>query len=241
MQGGEFSWYTNSKRNTFIQKGVLNIRATLTTDAIPDLTNCTIRVKKYVESYDNFECRNQLLFDCRCTGTGSDCLQICSVNNPAPPVQSARLNTRGTFNFKYGRVEIRAQQPTGDWLWPALWFMPELSVYGGWPFSGEIDLSESRGNAKLRRNGVNIGNERFESTLHFGKNRANDAWRTANYGQNTVPGEGYNRAFHLYGLEWTPGNQFKRTSSKNILQTRYVNRSSEVQSGWTCNWYCGNR
>lgn len=34
------------------------------------------------------------------------------------PVRSARLKTEKSFSFKYGRVEIVAKLPTGDWLWP---------------------------------------------------------------------------------------------------------------------------
>lgn len=34
------------------------------------------------------------------------------------PVRSARLTTNTSFSFKYGRVEIRAKLPQGDWLWP---------------------------------------------------------------------------------------------------------------------------
>jgi len=33
------------------------------------------------------------------------------------PYFSARLSSQG-FSFKYGRVEIRAKMPKGDWIWP---------------------------------------------------------------------------------------------------------------------------
>lgn len=34
------------------------------------------------------------------------------------PVRSARLNTAESFSFTYGRLEVIAKLPTGDWLWP---------------------------------------------------------------------------------------------------------------------------
>ena len=34
------------------------------------------------------------------------------------PVQSARIRTINSFSFLYGRVEVRAKLPRGDWLWP---------------------------------------------------------------------------------------------------------------------------
>ena len=49
--------------------------------------------------------------------------------------------------------------PLGDWLWPAVWMLPAQHVYGQWPASGEIDIVESRGNAGLMKDGVNIGVE----------------------------------------------------------------------------------
>ena len=49
--------------------------------------------------------------------------------------------------------------PLGDWLWPAIWMLPAEHVYGQWPASGEIDIVESRGNAGLTKDGVNIGVE----------------------------------------------------------------------------------
>jgi beta-glucanase (GH16 family) len=37
------------------------------------------------------------------------------------PVRSARLTTKGKKTIKYGRVEVVAKMPAGDWLWPAIW------------------------------------------------------------------------------------------------------------------------
>lgn len=34
------------------------------------------------------------------------------------PIRSARLNTKHSFSFKYGHVEVVAKTPAGDWLWP---------------------------------------------------------------------------------------------------------------------------
>ena len=59
---------------------------------------------------------------------------------------SARLTTKNSHHIRYGKVEIVAKLPRGDWLWPALWMMPVDDAYGPWPMSGEIDIMESRGN-----------------------------------------------------------------------------------------------
>jgi beta-glucanase (GH16 family) len=47
--------------------------------------------------------------------------------------------------------------------------MPEDSVYGPWPASGEIDIMESRGNeVTYTINGEDKGRDVYSSTLHWG-------------------------------------------------------------------------
>jgi beta-glucanase (GH16 family) len=97
-----------------------------------------------------------------------ECSILSNITSRAiiPPVRSARLTTQGTKSIQYGRVEVTAKLPQGDWLWPAIWMMPEDSAYGPWPLSGEIDIMESRGNA---RGYSGHGRELFMSTLHWGQ------------------------------------------------------------------------
>lgn len=33
------------------------------------------------------------------------------------PIQSARLRTIDSATIRYGKVEVRARLPKGDWLW----------------------------------------------------------------------------------------------------------------------------
>ncbi len=61
-------------------------------------------------------------------------------------IESARINTKNKFSFKYGKVDIIAKVPTGKGTWPALWMMSQNSIHGGWPRSGEIDIMEHVGN-----------------------------------------------------------------------------------------------
>lgn len=83
------------------------------------------------------------------------------------PIQSAKITTVSSFSIKYGRVEVRAKLPQGDWLWPAIWLLPADNAYGQWPASGEIDIMESRGNLNYPTN-LGGGVESFGSTLHWG-------------------------------------------------------------------------
>ncbi len=58
---------------------------------------------------------------------------------------SARLTTKNKGDWKYGKFEIRAKMPAGRGTWPAIWMLPTVNNYGGWPHSGEIDIMEHVG------------------------------------------------------------------------------------------------
>jgi beta-glucanase (GH16 family) len=44
--------------------------------------------------------------------------------NYVNPIMSSRVRTAQSFSFTYGRVEVVAQLPKGDWIWPAIWMLP---------------------------------------------------------------------------------------------------------------------
>ena len=52
---------------------------------------------------------------------------------------SGSINTRGTFQFLFGRLEVRARIPVSRGSWPAIW---TLGSQMEWPSCGEIDLME---------------------------------------------------------------------------------------------------
>lgn len=146
-----------------------------------------------------YSCTNAAYYGCKREGTTS---------HPLNPVRSARIRTMDSFHFKYGKVEVSAKMPAGDWLWPAIWFMPKDNVYGTWPSSGEIDLVESRGNRDYVQKSVNIGTEQISSTLHYGPYAKLNAYETTHFNRNSVPGNGWGNDIHRYQMEWTPGNCF---------------------------------
>ena len=114
------------------------------------------------------------------------------------PITSARLRSVHSMNTKYGKVEVKAQLPKGDWIWPAIWMLPVHNEYGNWPASGEIDIVESRGNDASCSVG---GNDSFASTLHWGP-----AWDTDPYEQTHAEYKhtaSLGDAMHTYGLIWT--------------------------------------
>jgi beta-glucanase (GH16 family) len=102
---------------------------------------------------------------------------------------SASINTRGRFEFLYGRVEVRAKLPTGNGTWPAIWMLGTNINQVGWPTCGEIDIME------------NVG---FEPTRIYG------TIHTAAYNHVAGTAKGANTTianpwedFHVYALEWS--------------------------------------
>ena len=103
---------------------------------------------------------------------------------------SASLHTWGKRSLQYGRIEVRAQIPTGRGAWPAIWTLGENRRDVGWPRCGEIDIMENVGFAP----GVihaNVHTGAYNHTRGTGKGNRIDADR---------PWE----AFHTYAVEWWP-------------------------------------
>lgn len=84
-------------------------------------------------------------------------------------------------------------------MWPAIWMMPQDSVYGDWPRSGEIDIAELRGNDAEE---YPLGNNIVTSALHWGTSYTDDAWNKS-AGEWGGKRTKYSDDFHLYSLEWS--------------------------------------
>ncbi|XP_037961545.2 beta-1,3-glucan-binding protein [Plutella xylostella] len=195
LSGGgnwEFQWYSNNRSNSFAHSGLLFIRPSLLADQFGAnfLTSGTLDIEGGAPAD---RCTNPKWYGCERSGSPSNIIN---------PIKSARVRTVDSFSFRYGRVEVRAKMPAGDWLWPAIWLMPAHNVYGTWPASGEIDLVESRGNRDMYNGGVHIGTHEAGSTLHYGPYPELNGWERAHWERRN--NRGYNAEFHRYQLEWTP-------------------------------------
>lgn len=100
---------------------------------------------------------------------------------------SARLLTKDKFDFKYGRVEVRAKFPSGVGSWPAIWMLGSNINTVSWPNCGEIDIVEHLGRDL----------NKIYATLHYpGRSGGN-----ANGGTRIISNA--TTEFHIYGLEWS--------------------------------------
>jgi beta-glucanase (GH16 family) len=110
---------------------------------------------------------------------------------------SAKLKTRkrdgsALFAQKYGRFEFRVKLPLGKGIWPAIWMLSQEEKYGGWAASGEIDILETKGQEP----------NKILGTLHYGSRWPINTHTSREY---NFPDKGTIADFHVYALEWEPG------------------------------------
>lgn len=128
---------------------------------------------------------------------------------------SARINTKGKIDFRYGRVEVRARIPSGQGIWPAIWMLhSNAETYGPWPWGGEIDLMEA----------FNYGvgeNYTISSATHYGL--SSPPFHGTSSRTDLAVSADVN--FHVYALEW------ERDRLRFFIDgTHYQTQTSE-------NWY----
>lgn len=117
---------------------------------------------------------------------------------------SGKILTQGKASWRYGRIEARAKVPGGQGVWPAIWMMPELSTYGGWPKSGEIDILETV-NLGGPCEGCEGGREnRIFGTIHFASDAAGTHKQVGHNVATPASAPGADGGFHVYAVEWTP-------------------------------------
>lgn len=112
---------------------------------------------------------------------------VITASHDGETYSSGKINTKDTFEFQYGIIEVRAKLAIGQGIWPAIWMLGTNISEVGWPQAGEIDIMEYVGKAP---------NE-IHSTLHT----------AASYGQsiNTkiTTLESIEDGFHVYKAHWT--------------------------------------
>ena len=96
---------------------------------------------------------------------------------------SARLLTKGKFDFQYGYVEARIALPRLSGIWPAFWMLGRNIDQVGWPSCGEIDILEA----------VNEENKAY-ATCHWNSNGHAEYGLSSGYFDVTQ--------FHTYSMYW---------------------------------------
>lgn len=111
-----------------------------------------------------------------------------------PPIITGQLTTKQTFNFLYGRVEIRARLPSAKWLFPQLFLEPKDNIYGKTNYqSGQLRVAFLKGGDS--------------SCTIWGGPVLGDTYPDrigAMCKKPCIHDKLWSDDFHVYGLAWTP-------------------------------------
>ncbi|XP_045450696.1 beta-1,3-glucan-binding protein-like [Melitaea cinxia] len=146
---------------------------------------------KYGENF----VRESLDLSQRCTGRvgTNECYREAIGAQILPPIITAKITTKNTFNFKYGRIDVRARMPRGNWIFPEIQLQPRDNIYGPQNYaSGLLRIATVKGNEylskKLYGGPILCDSEPYRSK-HLKEKVGFDAW---------------NKDFHNYTLLWRP-------------------------------------
>ncbi|CAL7939425.1 unnamed protein product [Xylocopa violacea] len=186
----EFVVYMNDKNNVAVESGVLHIRPVPTDEKYRDgfVRDGTIALNKCTGQVNTHECKR--------TGYGWRIL---------PPIISGRLNTKSSFNFLYGRIEVRAKLPRGDWIYPLLTLEATQGEIQNSSVYSDIVLAYSAGNPSLRSS--NNEQDLSGHVLQSGAHATNVDQQQNN--QLNLPTKAssslWSDSYHVYDLEWRRG------------------------------------
>jgi beta-glucanase (GH16 family) len=117
-------------------------------------------------------------------------LHIVAESPSASVYTSGRLKSQGLFSFQYGRIEVRAQVPEAQGLWPAFWLLGNSAATINWPACGEMDVLE-RINAALtpdwNQGSIHMTGGGMGTPYYFPSGQTAAGW-------------------HTYGMIWSPGS-----------------------------------
>jgi len=109
---------------------------------------------------------------------------------------SGRFDTHGKVSFKYGFIEARIKMPAGSGNHPAFWMLGDNINQVGWPATGEIDITEIRGNDP------NVTTAAINYSTYFAPNNCCSNHRFTVAALNV--GADVSAGFHTYAVAWLP-------------------------------------
>lgn len=156
--------------------------------------------------------------DPRCYVLKDGLLRLCGIPNDRKDIDpvaflTGGLTSKDKFDFRHGKIVIRARFKSAKGAWPALWM---LGSKGGWPHNGEIDLMEHLNHDTIVYQTVH---SHWANTVDKGKSIPKGGTATINRDD-----------FNTYGAEW---NTDKITFTVNGAPTfTYPKVSSKGPGQW---------
>ncbi len=131
--------------------------------------------------------RSQNLF----VSNGCLALQAQKENYNGKQYTSTQISSRNKGYWRFCRIDVRAKLPHGQGMWPAIWMMPQVRPYGGWPGCGEIDNMENLGN----------NTQKLYTTLHYSTSN-----QSSQGTYSTAANQSLSDSFHVYTMIWDSGS-----------------------------------
>ena len=111
---------------------------------------------------------------------------------------SGRFDTHGKVAFQYGFIEARIKMPAGSGNHPAFWMLGDNINQVGWPYSGEMDITEIHSNEPTTTTSAT-----HYSTVNSPNTCcANHQYKVAALGVGADTSAGY----HTYAVAWMPNS-----------------------------------
>lgn len=129
---------------------------------------------------------------------------------------SSCLITKGKFEFKYGRVTMRAKIDVRKGSWPAFWMLGANRGPVHWPACGEVDIMEYyRGNL--------LANAAWEGS-------GETAWDEAKWPVAAWGGETWAGSFHEWEMIWDENSLVISVDGK-VLNTIDIKNAQNAKKG----------
>lgn len=115
-------------------------------------------------------------------------------NRPYARYSSASVNTHKSYQFQYGRMEVRARIPAVIGSWPAIW---TLGSNGEWPSNGELDVMEFyhiNGEPHILANAAWGNDKRFSAVWNS---------KAIPYSHFLAKDWSWGEKFHIWTMDWT--------------------------------------
>lgn len=137
---------------------------------------------------------------------------------------SGAVETAGKVDFTYGKVEGRLMTVGHTGNFPAFWMMPAKSTYGGWPYSGEIDIWEQIDAQNITHHTIH---SKWANKTTDGTDCQGQTNNPAKTGTATATLENY----HTFGLEWTENLLTWYVDGKQVFSYAKSTSESDLNLG----------
>lgn len=137
---------------------------------------------------------------------------------------SGAVESSNKITFTYGKVEGRLKTIGHTGNFPAFWMMPNASTYGGWPYSGEIDIWEQIDTRNVTEHTIH---SKWANTKADGSECKGQTNNPAKNGKASATlGE-----YHVFGLEWTENLLKWFVDGKQVFSYAKSTSQSDLNNG----------